>query len=130
ITELFGDSSDINIHSFHFPLNENENKDALLVYINAFIDDHAVNRYILDPLKTYADRKLTSKLPIADIKNRLNISEITEETDLNRSIDIILHHEALLIIDGFSTGLLMNVSSIEKRSLEEPYTESAVKGPH
>ncbi|QQK79397.1 spore germination protein [Salicibibacter cibi] len=130
INEQFGESSDVNIHPFQFPLNENEYIEALLVYIDAFIDDHSVSRYILEPIKASNAFTLNDESSMTTIKNRINVSESKEETDLNRCIDEVLHHQALLMIDGASTGLLMNVSGFEKRSLEEPYTETSVKGPH
>lgn len=61
--------------------------------------------------------------------NILNTPEVKEQKSLhNIMIDILSGHVAL-IIDGYDKSLIMDMKGWEKRSITEPETEIAIRGP-
>lgn len=63
------------------------------------------------------------------IKNRLSISDIKEVQNLNDLSSKILMGSTALFIDGSSSVFVLGTAKGKTRSIEEPITETLVRGP-
>ncbi|MBO4572263.1 MAG: spore germination protein [Clostridia bacterium] len=99
-------------------------KKALLIYIDALVDNGAVSEHILKPLYKLrppinAD-KLVEKLPKAG-------SKVTG--DLDGAVNAVIDGQAVLLVDKMPEAVLFDVKKPESRTVAEPPTSAVVKGP-
>jgi len=106
--------------------------DAGIVFIQNLVDINMVEEYIIKPLITNPVRVLsTQNLTIEAIKNSMLYGSVIEEANTIFEISLeILNGKTFLCIEGLDTGLLIDTVSLPKRNVEEPRTESTVKGPN
>lgn len=102
---------------------------ALLVALIGIVDKEVLNEHILSPMM-----KLGHALPeekrLSFLQDSvLTVSEIQEEDDLHLVIEGILHGQAALFLEGERSALLMNAESWKGRSIEQPLTETVIRGP-
>ncbi|NLI91423.1 MAG: spore germination protein [Peptococcaceae bacterium] len=107
--------SDIIYYEFIDPA---QNK-GLLSYINGFVDSDLLNRDIVTPL-------LTKTNP--DKKNLLYTSLISSISTLEEAVNGILEGNVLLIMNEETTAFLLSIRKQVQRSIEEPDSESVVRG--
>lgn len=94
-------------------------KTCMIFFIEGMVDSTALSRFIIEPLKN-----------TQDIEQSLDVGEISfcdiEKADEEKSvISGILRGKAALLIKG--KGYLFDVRKVEKRSVEQPSEENAVK---
>ncbi|MEC1417822.1 spore germination protein [Bacillus haynesii] len=136
ITGHIGHSSDVSIREF---VIGSSGRKAALIYIDGLADKHMIHEHLLNPLmKAEGGVKQESDSPDelsgerfkAVLLNRLLPMTGVKE---NRALDDILHGiltgSAALIIDGFHDGIMIDVKGWKSRNIEEPITESLVRGP-
>ncbi len=95
------------------------NKTCMIFFIEGMIDSSALSRFIIEPLKN-----------TSDIEKSLESGEIcfcdaNKANDEEQVILGILRGKAALVING--KGYLFDVRKVEKRSVEQPSEENAVK---
>ncbi|MPQ23696.1 spore germination protein [Bacillus paralicheniformis] len=131
-----GHSSDVSIREFVISLS---GRKAALIYIDGLADKHMIHEHLLTPLmKAEGGVKQESDSPDALSGERFKavlLNRLLPMTGVkeNRALDDILHGiltgSAALIIDGFHDGIMIDVKGWKSRSIEEPITESLVRGP-
>ena len=88
-----------------------------------------VEEYNIKPLITNPVRVLsTQNLTIEAIKNSRSGSVLRKQTQFLKYPEIL--NGKNLQYEGLDTGLLIDTVSLPKRNVEEPRTESTVKGPN
>lgn len=127
IQSVFGHSSDLVMEDIQFT-----NQDGLLCYFTTLTDWSVVTTKILEPL---ADRNLQLQ-SIVDEDEWLRLGKATFSGSDHRFvetekdvIDAILDGYAVVIINGFHSVLKINVRKTEFRSIEEPSSQTIVRGP-
>lgn len=118
IKELFNNSSDLVLYEFQTLADDQ----ALVVYINGLIDKGALDQDILQPLM----QNLISPL---DIKSTVLISGIEESNNMDDIISSINSGSAILFHEGLEICYILNLSSYEKRAVEQSENEQVLKGP-
>lgn len=118
IKELFNNSSDLILYEFKTLADDM----ALVVYINGFIDKNALNQNILKPLM----QNLISPL---DIKSTVLISGMEESDSMDDVITAINFGNVILFHEGLEICYFLNLSSYEKRVVEQSENEQVLKGP-
>ena len=63
------------------------------------------------------------------IKTTLLFPELKDETDLSKLTDEILDGNSLLLVDGLNTGFIIGAKLLPTRSISEPPSDVAIKGP-
>lgn len=63
------------------------------------------------------------------IKTTLLFPELKDETDLSKLTDEILDGNSLLLVDGLNTGFIIGAKLLPVRSIAEPPSDVAIKGP-
>jgi len=110
-------SSDIVYYQFE----DKAGHKALVVYISGFIEAEILNRDILAPLK--------SNDIGSGITDYLYTSQIKPISLLHAGVAGILEGNVLLFVDGQENAFLLNIIKPVQRAIEEPDSESVIRGP-
>ena len=112
-----------------------ENRDAsikyCLIFINGMCNNEVINENIVRPIMDNSDiGDPHSKNLIEIIMNRiLIIGEIVKESKLEKIIRALVYGDTILLIDGSNEVLVINTKGFPVRNIEEPMSETIVKGP-
>ncbi len=125
-------SSDITIHEFNF--GHNRRYKGALVFIKGMVDMEAIHKNILQPLmydslllQGNVDMDFTKMDTIR--KNLISITESQKVTRLGDLLDNLLAGSSILLVNGSKEALAIKPGRRESRSIEEPGTETVVRGP-
>lgn len=104
--------------------------EATLIYIEGIVksellDDHLL-RPLLHELLTESDRK-----PTLDTlaQETITLSKLSRTNTIKGAMEAVLSGQALLLLDGFKEGLLLEVKGGSRRGVQEPTTEALIRGP-
>ncbi|GAA4861437.1 spore germination protein [Paenibacillus vulneris] len=129
-----GKSDDLVIRHFH--IGGNPRYAAALVYIDGLTNAIIIDEFILKAAM-FNTREGLEPDPSADSSRvfdmlkqyGLPINEVGETNTLNKAIRSILSGDTVFLMDGTDTTFLLNTKGWDKRGVEEPRTESVVRGP-
>lgn len=133
LKNMLSKSSDIVFRDFMIG-GKRKNK-AFICFIDGLSDKDKLNEHVIKPLMVTVrpsrkEPKIVPEITLDTIQNSiLGIAEIKKSTSLDEVIKAILGGDAVLFIDSFNTALLLGMKEWEKRSISEPQTESAIRGP-
>lgn len=121
LNELFKDCSDFVIREFTI---EHSVK-ALLFFIDGMVNTEFANEamkalMILEGEEQQIDRIIAMTLPV---------SQIQKSPEYGTLLTSMLGGDAGLIVEGNTEALMMGIRGMEKRSIQEPETESVIRGP-
>lgn len=104
-------------------------KDAYLYFVDGFIQGNVLERLLSEILKITPREmdKCTSAMDF--IKTNLNYAQVKTETKSDNMIKAVLSGLSVMIIDGYSEALVMDLRSYPVRSVEEPEKEKSLRGP-
>ncbi|WP_334077563.1 spore germination protein [Paenibacillus sanfengchensis] len=133
LKSTLGKSDDVIFREFE--LNTKKTVKVLICFINGIVNLDFINKNIIksvmEPLEL-ADlngSQFSSRM-IKVFKNHiLSAAELKEADCMDKVIDAILSGETALFIDGCDSALTISTQGFESRSIEEPKTESVVRGP-
>ncbi|HEX7057744.1 MAG TPA: spore germination protein, partial [Bacilli bacterium] len=126
--ELLGHSTDATFRRFSIAINENRGAiDCLLIFISSLSDEKMIAQAILEPLSSqFAPfRTLTAN----DVRQKIHSKNIREVSELQEAVLSVLRGNSLLLMNGCKTAFLINTQKSYHRSIDEPQSEIAVKGP-
>ncbi|MBD1382201.1 spore germination protein [Metabacillus arenae] len=134
IKDKIGFNSDVTIRTIHIG---QRNMRASIIYVDGLANQDLINEHILKPLMLHSFEKDTTELWPADhsgfkeyLKNHvLSISAISEVNTFEDLISQVLSGATVLLIDGFACNLVLNTQGWKTRGIEEPPTETVVRGP-
>lgn len=130
VRSTFGDSGDLVIRRF---IVGKQRLQAAVVYFDGLGDNETINENIITPLMS-ADclpEDGDGSVPLIDWleKTGIPIGEQSRTDRLNRVIRTVLSGDSALLLNGVNTALLLNTKGWERRGIDEPRTESVVRGP-
>ncbi|MDF2986245.1 MAG: gerBA2 [Eubacterium sp.] len=125
-------SSDVIIHQFTF--GRDRKFRGALIYIDSMVNKDEIHKSILKPLMydslMLSDNKNLDFSDMATIQRDLiSISDNIRTTLLNDVVDSVLTGAAILLVNSSKEALIINSRKWESRGIEEPQTESVVRGP-
>lgn len=128
-TKLLGHSSDLEIKPFVSGLAPEITMS--LVYLSEMVNEASLNESVLRPLmKGDKQAEERSNDLIHLIKEQIIQVGSTYCTDsIEEAIDMLLNGYCLLLVQEASSGLMINVSSKEGRTVSEPTTQTVLRGP-
>jgi spore germination protein len=134
ISNLIGDSNDVKIKDFLVGKNR---IDAVVISIDGLADQNLLNNYILKTLmQEIYKMELLNKRDIlqSDILNEISkigmtMVGVSTEDSLKNGVVSILSGDSLFLLDNCSVGLVLQTKGWEKRSVQEPSTETLIRGP-
>ncbi|WP_425447665.1 spore germination protein [Dethiothermospora halolimnae] len=128
LSQKFEDCSDIVVRTVKI----DDDTKVLLVYIDGLSNHEIINKNILNPLMTQFKEKynINQKDKLTFINEEiLHTAEVEYIYDFNNVLNSIVEGKTILYIDGYSTVLKIGAKGWESRGIEEPQTESVVRGP-
>lgn len=120
---LYEDCSDVVFRSF---LIGGKVK-AQLIYIDGLSNMEELDTSVLSPLMKEMEEKRSSLSNW--MEEKLSVAKITEVNTVEECIEHTLMGNPILLVEQESKGLAIGLAQWEKRAVEEPSSESVVKGP-
>ncbi|HHY27287.1 MAG TPA: spore germination protein, partial [Desulfitobacterium dehalogenans] len=131
IKTIFGSSYDLTIREFDF--GPQGNFKGALVFLTSMIDKTFLNESIIKPLMfdtRFIEKEERETFNINSIKTTmLSVDEVYTVATINEIIERCLTGYIGLLISGLNEALLIGTDGGETRSLDEPKTETVVRGP-
>ncbi len=129
--EVLGESNDIITREFICGQTQMK---AVLIYVDGLTNVAVINENIMKPLMY--DSKLTDSKNEAKIKNindfkeiMLSAGDVKDSDAFDELINGCMSGDSVLLIDGFSSGLIISSRGWDMRAVETPQTGSVVRGP-
>lgn len=126
LKDIFADSFDIQYR--YVP--KSQKSIVLVVYSTSLIDQKLLAELLLKPWLYEeiipGNPSLETSSPT---ENSIAISDTKTATTYGAVADGILSGSAAIFTDGIAQAVLANLLGVEKRSVEEPQSESALRGP-
>ncbi|MGF9710725.1 spore germination protein [Paenibacillus naphthalenovorans] len=121
LKELFKDSSDFVIREFRLE----QSQDAILFFVDGLTNTELVNEamktlMILEGGEQLIDNISESVLPVSQIQKANNYADLLLS---------VLGGDTGLIVDRNNKALMLGIRGMEKRSINEPDTETVIRGP-
>ncbi len=109
---------------FHFAVSSDEVR-FVLIYTDGLVDKSVLGDLVLRPVESHSLKNKT----VDDVKKLLPFPEVKTETDIKTATDEILNGNTVLLAEGIETALIIGAKFVPTRSVSEPQTDIAVKGP-
>lgn len=124
--QVLRDSPDIVIREFEF--GDKHATPAALLYVSGLVDQEYINQFIITPLLPVVK---AAEARIIDIFNQhvLPVGEIHESDDFDFLLTGLLSGDTVFLCQGYNRGLLIDSKGLEERSIEEPTSQSVIRGP-
>jgi spore germination protein len=105
---------------------DNQTK-GTLIYIEGIAKSEDLSDHAIRPL---LQAKILDCPLVLDIEgSTLTIAQVSEELEFTKAIHAVLAGNAILLLDGYSSITVLSVKGGTRRGVEEPQTESVVRGP-
>lgn len=122
LEELFKDCSDIVFRPFFAGKRK-----AYLLFVDGFVNSASIE---LHGIRQILEEMDAASMSADLLKERIvSISSVTETTQLDAVVSNVLKGNTLLLVDGLHKALIFDAKGGERRSVAEPESESAVRGP-
>ncbi len=128
IQSVFGDSDDLILRTFSFHQSE---KRAALFCFDGLIDAERLAMDVIKPLM-YGSQRDCEVFPrtLKDICSLYMIAgEVREDETFGALTEAVQNGDAALMLDGIAGFLIIDVKGYPRRSIEDPQTESVLRGP-
>ena len=109
-----------------------ENLKATSVSVDGLSDLKSLSDFVIENLLGELGKiEIDEKVDILDYleKQAISYSEISTEDDLKTIYKLILSGDTLLLIDGVDNGIILDTKAFPTRSIDEPPTETLIRGP-
>lgn len=108
-------------------------RSALLLFIDGLVKDDRVEQAILEPLIRWGTPEEVPS-PYPDLPTWLEAAAITitqaePVRTVGEVVDTVLGGDSILLVDGVDHGVKLSTRGWAQRSIEEPASESTIRGP-
>ncbi|TMN22755.1 spore germination protein [Lentibacillus cibarius] len=104
-----------------------------VVYIDGLVDKPEINNNVIKNLQYYAEKqelpKDTNDLINEVEKELISTGDVSKGKTLDDVSFALLYGSAILYLDGIDQVLMLDLKGWQTRSIEEPVTESLIRGP-
>lgn len=125
---VFTFSSDIGYREFQIGI-----KKGTLIFLDGLVNMELIDSDLLKPLMNYGKSKVTppkiDQIKQLYLEQIITASQISHGQKIQDIVDHILSGDTVLLIDGMQEALFISLQQWDKRAIEEPQTEGAVRGP-
>ncbi|MBP1155811.1 MULTISPECIES: spore germination protein [unclassified Paenibacillus] len=130
ITQRLGNSTDLMIR--HFIMGDKNQQNAAILYFDGITDTKSV----LEPLVMILHEQSNQQVqwPIIDAEDFIQrlfvpVGSVKMVRDMTSLLKAILSGDTAILFDGLDYGVIAGSRQWKERSIEEPNTESVVRGP-
>lgn len=133
IKDLLKGSSDLIIREFE--VGDMFRIKMATIYIDGLGSKEFVSDFVIrslfreEEVKSFTLEGFKTSVIDAVINHGISSSDMSEEEDLEKIITSILMGDTLLLIDNCAKAIVLDTKSFPARSVDEPKTESLVRGP-
>ncbi|WP_332695802.1 spore germination protein [Halalkalibacter lacteus] len=130
LKNVLGKSTDVKFReievNYETPIN------VFICFLDGLVNEDYINLYMIKPL---LEPNFTSTHSVSEDfltvveKQILSTSSIQEVRSIDEVIESVLSGETAVFIDGYDSALTVSTEGFEARSVEQPDTESSVRGP-
>ncbi|WP_318507180.1 spore germination protein [Bacillus sp. T3] len=112
-----------------FNMGENSSHPALLFAISGMVETTVINENVLGPLMNMSPPN--SSLPLLTYlkESVLSVAEIEYEINLHLIANELFGGKIIVFIEGEDAALVINAQAWEMRGIEQPITETVIRGP-
>ncbi|SES94755.1 spore germination protein [Anaerobranca gottschalkii] len=127
LEKIFQHCDDVNKKTLHIE----GNKKGIIFFLSGITDEKSIVNFIINPLLKNEGVVLEKiKGNPRYIEEYLLVNHSVEKiSDLYGGVIGVLEGKALLLIDGYSTGYTIEVREYPTRDVQEPITQTLVRGP-
>ncbi|KRF41839.1 spore germination protein [Paenibacillus sp. Soil787] len=123
VKKAFGNSSDLITQTIQ--LNDTDSIQIGVIYMNGLISPIAIQSLLTENLKVDS-----CEFPLDALRSSVStLGQVREIPDFETLYQSILSGLTVILLDGCVQGLAANTQGGEHRSVEEPTTQSVVRGP-
>lgn len=123
LKEVLGEADDVSFRSFSIGGTVR----AELIYIPGMSDRQEIDNSILKPLMEAGD------IAVNDLQavklNLLPIISVDEFASVEECAGELIKGNPVLLVNGCSSALIFGIAQWDKRNVEEPQTETSLRGP-
>lgn len=130
IKQRLGNSTDLIVRNFK--MGNQESRYAAILYIDGITDTKSV----LEPLVTILNEQGNQELhwPVLEAEDFIQrlfipLGSVKMVRDMTPLLHAILSGDTVILFDGLESGVIAGSRQWKDRSIEEPNTESVVRGP-
>ncbi|WP_026045578.1 spore germination protein [Paenisporosarcina sp. TG-14] len=134
IKESFGNSPDLVIREIS--IGKQVNIPAAVIYTEGLADSKSVNHFIMESLmkdiweSKHDSPRFTNQNILRLLKESvLTVGDIKDVSDFATLLTSILSGNTAILIDGHAQGFLVGLKGSEDRGVQEPTTQTVVRGP-
>lgn len=132
VKTALGTGSDIAVREFAF--GNLGGMKAAIIFLKGMTDKKIINESIIRPLmvdsRIIGQNEIVKATDIEMIEETmLSVGDVEKVTSIDDLVDGCLNGRSILLINGLTQALLINSQAWETRGVEEPKTESVVRGP-
>lgn len=125
IKKILGNSADLIIRKSSIG---SINHPFALIYLKGLINEDLVNKNILKILELNEKLVETNNLFNIIYDDMIAIAEINRSKELNQLIKTILEGDTVFLLEGSNEAALVGTSGLEFRAINEPESESVIRG--
>ncbi len=106
-----------------------------LIYIDGLTDSDAISDHIIrslfyeEELKSFTESGYRTTILEGIKREGLSAADIKEEFHIDKLLDSILLGDTLLLVDNIDIGIVISTKKYPSRSVDEPKTETVIRGP-
>ncbi|MCO1603278.1 spore germination protein [Desulfosporosinus nitroreducens] len=131
IKGVIGNNYDVVIREFTFDRQRQVN--AALIYLSGMTDPTIINESILKPLMFESRLSINSAPKLDDVEmirtTMLSVGEVNKSVNIDEILDSCLSGSTILLVNNCHEALMIMTADWKSRSVDEPKTESVVRGP-
>ncbi|GKX31978.1 spore germination protein [Vallitalea longa] len=124
----FKDDDSIVYRSFQ---NKTSKREMCIIYIKNMVNDEIMSENILRPIMNAELEKMENTEEYMDfiINKVVSVNEVEKSTDFNTLVENLYIGKSIFFIDGFAVGAILNTLDWSARAINEPISETIIKGP-
>lgn len=127
--EIFSNCSDFMLREIS--CGKNSAAKIIVAYIDGFVDKQVLNQDVVRPILEFLSSSETQErgsLYKLLLQCVVVNSDIREACDMQQAVEGIVSGQALLFVDGENKALIIGVKAPQGRQVEEPDTETSIRG--
>ncbi|WP_209125177.1 spore germination protein [Alkalihalobacillus sp. BA299] len=133
VKNSLGNSSDLIIRKTY--IDNTKFLQACVIFIDGLSNNTSINEFVLESIRLYdnLDHQFFEDPlidPLIKLKELiLPIGEIKEISDMDTLLIGILSGDPAILLNGFQAGFLVGLKGWEERGVQEPSSETVIRGP-
>lgn len=132
ISELTGNSSDIVMRFLQG--GGSSGRDLVIVYVEGLVDMQVIHNDIMKMIMIEGEKESASAGPVPEPlqvfkKKILAVGKVVEIDTVNSLLAALFTGNTIILVDGSNQGLSASTAELKQRGVEEPTSQTVIRGP-